>query len=485
MASPTFEQIRAAAEEQQSQVLVGTVTAVEPLSVQFGNAVETTNTVLVKAESYLDPVVGDKVACWKVQNYYLVLDAIESDGPALTVAKNDEFVLYTNSPDQRIWFNDREVDTNGLFVAGDTFTPVLEGWYEVSLNVTVPRSISAVAQDPVEVVGTLNAEVRRDGTSGLTEVARDEVAYSAPIDFSDGYTYQGYPGVNVSGYVYCNGTDDDIYAVGTFRTYSGLPPRWKKFFCRMSIKYLGPSTSQASTDLYSYSFTTPDPSIWLAGDQVGFPVDNSGANGIVSPMIDNSDTLSNNFVPNGSHTNPTDAGDYWTFDSAGDRIYVAGYGPGFKSNGFTAAICMRYVTSWPWAAGDQILGHQSSSGFTSEIHLVADTTAGQFRAYIEDDYLGGIVYDTGYTAITGAGSADTWFILVVAVDEDGIAIGVPGTTDATDSTAAGSNVVRDSYRNYMRLNAGGKATWDVAGVYMWDAYIAPSQITLTTTDFGL
>lgn len=418
---------------------------------------------------------------------FRLVRTLEREGQVrnMVIAKNDGFVLYTQAPDSRIWFDDREIDNINAHVAGDTFTPAREGWYECRLTVHSVRALAGTGQDPAEVEGALNCEIRRDGGSGLTEVASTELGYATPISFQDGYTYQGYPGASCSGIVYCNGTDDDIYAVGTLRTYNGLPPRWETFYCRMQIIYLGNTPINTSVGLYPYSFTTPDPSIWLASSQSGFPVLNSGDNGIESPIIDSGNGLSNNFFPNSSHTNPTDDGDWWSFDASTDRLYIAGYGPGFKLHGFTAAICMRYNTSWPWSAADQILGHQSSSGFTSELHVTANSTQGQFRAYIEDDFLGGIAYDTGYTAVTGAGSADTWFILVVAVDEDSIAIGVPGTSDVVDTVLSGSNVVRDSYRNYLRVNASGRTGWDVAGIYMWDTYIAPSAVTLTTTDFGL
>lgn len=71
----TFAEIREAAAESDSQVLVGTVTATSPLSVQFGNVIETTDTVLVRAAGY-EPAVNDEVICQRVGNFYVVLDRL-------------------------------------------------------------------------------------------------------------------------------------------------------------------------------------------------------------------------------------------------------------------------------------------------------------------------------------------------------------------------------------------------------------------------
>lgn len=77
----TFAQIREASAEANSQVLVGTVTATSPLTVDFGNVSETTDTVVVKTAGY-EPVVDDEVVCQQVGNFYVVLDKLGSANAA-------------------------------------------------------------------------------------------------------------------------------------------------------------------------------------------------------------------------------------------------------------------------------------------------------------------------------------------------------------------------------------------------------------------
>ena len=74
----TFEDIREASADPNSQILVGTVSAVSPLTVDFGNVSETTNTVLVAIAGY-DPEVNDEVVCWRAGNFYVVIDKLGDD----------------------------------------------------------------------------------------------------------------------------------------------------------------------------------------------------------------------------------------------------------------------------------------------------------------------------------------------------------------------------------------------------------------------